>query len=162
MAKSRGRPFQAGNQFGKGRPKGSRNKFTLQMQEMLREYGPSIMRTCIARALKGDPVPLRLCMERLLAPQKEPKVNLRLGTLKDIPGMEKATKRLLKSICSGEISPDAGEKVAGILTDLLQAALRGRTSEETREPMPDFIVMTEPEERDESTQEAEKSDEEDP
>ena len=40
----RGRPFEPGNHFGRGRPKGSRNKRSLVANELLIEHGEAIVR----------------------------------------------------------------------------------------------------------------------
>jgi hypothetical protein len=67
----RGRPFEPGNQFGQGRPPGSKNKKSLLLQEMLLDHGEEIMLTLIKRAKKGDRAALALCVERLIPPLKE-------------------------------------------------------------------------------------------
>ena len=64
----RGRPFQPGNQFGKGRPKGRPNKKDLLLREILEDRGPEILNKVIADALEGKRTAQVLCMERLMAP----------------------------------------------------------------------------------------------
>jgi hypothetical protein len=53
----RGRPFEAGNEFGRGRPPGSRNQKTLVLQELLEEHAPALMRKALVMAMQGN-VPL--------------------------------------------------------------------------------------------------------
>ena len=48
MAK-RGRPFEAGNKFGRGRPLGSRNKKTRLIEELLDENSESLLHKALAR-----------------------------------------------------------------------------------------------------------------
>jgi hypothetical protein len=67
----RGRPFQPGNTFGSGRPRGSRNKKGLMLQELLLDNGEEIIQTLIDRAKKGDRAALALCMERLIPRLKD-------------------------------------------------------------------------------------------
>jgi hypothetical protein len=55
-----GRPFEAGNKFGRGRPTGSRNKRSIY-QEALESHGIEIIETCKLQALKKDATALRLC-----------------------------------------------------------------------------------------------------
>lgn len=43
MSTKRGRPFEPGNKFGKGRPPRSLNKKTWLVQQMLIENGPEIV-----------------------------------------------------------------------------------------------------------------------
>jgi hypothetical protein len=60
-----GRPFEKGNQMGRGRPRGSRNKRTM-FAEAMEGHGETIIKQCQVLALKADPTALRLCMDRLL------------------------------------------------------------------------------------------------
>jgi hypothetical protein len=65
MNKPRGRPFQSGNQFGRGRPKGRRNR-PKPGDDLLDKFEPYLMGECIRRALKeGDRTALRLYVERV-------------------------------------------------------------------------------------------------
>lgn len=67
----RGRPFQRGNTFGKGRPPGSPNKKSLAHKELLLDHGEELVGTTIALAKQGHPVALKLCMERLIPRLKD-------------------------------------------------------------------------------------------
>jgi hypothetical protein len=67
----RGRPFEPGNTFGRGRPRGSPNKKSLALQKLLLEHGPEIIKTVIDRAKKGERTALALCMERLIPRLKD-------------------------------------------------------------------------------------------
>jgi hypothetical protein len=67
----RGRPFQPGNQFGRGRPRGSPNKKSLLVREILLENGPEIMLKVVELAKKGDRTAMTLCVERLIARLKD-------------------------------------------------------------------------------------------
>ena len=49
----RGRPFEAGNKFGKGRPRGSRNKTTIAAQELLNSYSEPILRKALVDGATG-------------------------------------------------------------------------------------------------------------
>ena len=44
-SKTRGKPFQPGNTFGKGRPAGSRNKATLVLEALIEGQGEEIINT---------------------------------------------------------------------------------------------------------------------
>lgn len=65
MNRPRGRPFQPSNKYGRGRPKGSRNKATRAAQRLLEEHSEPLVRRCIIEAMKGNMPALRLCMERV-------------------------------------------------------------------------------------------------
>ena len=59
--------FTSGNS---GRPKGARNKKTLAVESLLEGQAEALTQTAISRALDGDCMALRLCMERIALPQK--------------------------------------------------------------------------------------------
>jgi hypothetical protein len=67
----RGRQFEPGNTSGPGRPRGSPNKKSLVLQELLVDQGGEIIKTLINRAKKGDRTALALCMERLIPRLKD-------------------------------------------------------------------------------------------
>ena len=54
--------FCAGNL---GRPKGARNKKTLALEALLDGEAEALTRTAIEKALDGDGLALRLCLERI-------------------------------------------------------------------------------------------------
>ena len=83
----RGRPFQPGNQFGRGRPAGSRNKKSLVLQEMLFDRSREVMLKVIGRAKEGDPVALKLCVERLIPRLKDVEVLPVEQSQKEDPGV---------------------------------------------------------------------------
>jgi hypothetical protein len=115
MGSSRGRPFEPGNKIGRGRPKGSRNKNRQEAQQLLDQHSKSITQKCIILAMQGDPIALRLCMERILPALREPSVLLprtKIGSASDVA----ATNQVVwTAIASGEITPDQGEKTAKVL-----------------------------------------------
>ena len=48
-----------------GRPKGSRNKATLAIESLLQGQAEALTQTAVSKALEGDSLALRLCMERI-------------------------------------------------------------------------------------------------
>src|SRR5258708_15725231 len=62
---------QSGNPT--GRPRGARNKATLELAALLHEAGPRLMQEGIDRALDGDSLILRCCIARLApVPRRRP------------------------------------------------------------------------------------------
>jgi hypothetical protein len=115
MAKGRGRPFPEGNQFGRGRPKGSKNRQRVWMQDLLDGHGEALMKKCMLDALHGDKPSMRLCMERLVAPRRDGSVQLSLPRIKTLADVDLATERVLRAIQSGSITPAEGETVTKVL-----------------------------------------------
>jgi hypothetical protein len=87
----RGKPFEAGNKFGKGRPRGSRNKRT-ELMELMEDHGEALIRQCQVMALKGNPTALRLCMERLMPPCRASNNRFRLPRMKTAADLVEALR----------------------------------------------------------------------
>jgi len=111
----RGRPFEAGNQYGRGRPKGSRNRRNRKVEEILEQYGEALIKKCIGEALQGNVRALRLCMERIVPALREPGVKLALPKGRTMEELEVAGDRLMRAIGAGNISPAEGEKIAAVI-----------------------------------------------
>jgi len=115
MDNVRGRPFQAGNQYGRGRPQGSRNKSTLAAQQILEQYSEPIMRKCIAQALGGDVRALKLCIERVTPVRRNSRVKLSLPAIETAKDLGAATQKTLAAVKNGKITPTEGESVVNIV-----------------------------------------------
>ena len=72
--------FTSGNS---GRPKGSRNKKTLAIESLLEGQAEALTQTAISKALEGDGLALRLCMERIAPAPKDKSVLFLLPDMKD-------------------------------------------------------------------------------
>lgn len=113
----RGRPFQPGNTFGRGRPKGSRNKTTRKAQELLDKYYEPIFQKLISMAIKGDPVALRLCVERLFPARRDGYVQIPLSGTQTLVDVAASSAKVLQGVSRGQITPMEGEIISGILED---------------------------------------------
>ena len=107
--------FQPGNQYGRGRPQGSRNKATIALQTLLEGEGEAITRVAVERAKSGDATALRLCFERLIPEQKDRTVNLNFGSIQTIAGVAQAIDTLLQAVGNGEITPSEASTLATVL-----------------------------------------------
>ena len=66
-------PFEKGQSGNPaGRPRGSRSRATMALQDMLARDAESIARTAINLAKHGNIPALRICMDRLLPPRRKP------------------------------------------------------------------------------------------
>ena len=115
MSNVRGRPFQPGNQYGRGRPKGSRNKSTLAAQQLLEQYSEPIMRKCIAQALNGDVRALKLCMERVTPIRRNSLVKVNLPAIESAKDLGAITQKILAAVKNGKIAPIEGESFVNIV-----------------------------------------------
>jgi hypothetical protein len=111
-----GRPFQPGNQYGKGRPAGSRNKATIALEALLDGEGEALTRKAIELALAGSETALRLCVERLIPPRRERLVRLRLPSdVTTAKGTSRATGSVLRAVAQGEITTGEAVQLANVL-----------------------------------------------
>lgn len=111
-SKTRGRPFAEGNP---GRPPGARHKATLAIEALLEGEAETIGRTCIARALGGDSVALRLVMERIAPVRRGRPVTFNLPEVANARDVVSAIGCVLRAVADGEITPDEGTLVANVL-----------------------------------------------
>jgi len=107
----RGRPFQPGNKFGRGRPKGSRNKQALALQKLIDENGPKLLLKAMAEAAKGDASLLRLFAKHELDRTKDhlpPIGPLPLGTIQELTQSQQI---IINEVASGALTPLQGARV---------------------------------------------------
>jgi hypothetical protein len=115
MSQPRGRPLAPGNTLGRGRPRGSRNKTTLALQEMLGQHGEALMKKCVVMAMQGDRAAMRVCMERLLPPRKQSPVQFRLPPIRTAAELAKAQARMLEAFSRGQLTPAEAETINNLV-----------------------------------------------
>ena len=64
-----------------GKTKGTRNKKTLAIERLLEGQAEALTQTAISKALEGDGLALRLCMERIAPAPKDKSVSFPLWGL---------------------------------------------------------------------------------
>jgi len=102
----RGRPFrpgQSGNPA--GRPKGARNRATLAAEALLEGEAEALTRKAIELALAGDPLALRLCLERIVPPRKERPIALPLPAITSSSDVPEAIATVLAAVAEGSVTP---------------------------------------------------------
>ena len=116
-----------------GRPPGSRNRASLQMESLLEGDAEQLTRKAIELALAGDTTALRLCLERIIPPRKDRPIHLMLPPLENIQQISMAMARVSVAIGEGEITPTEGEVLSNILIahmDVMLKADRERRKDE--------------------------------
>jgi hypothetical protein len=115
MIKPRGRPFEPGNKYGRGRPKGSRNR-PKTGDELLDKFEPHLMSECIRRALKeGDRTALRLCVERINPTRRGVPLLFKLPTIRSARDAERAAEKVAQALQRGECTPPEAIEVMRFL-----------------------------------------------
>jgi Family of unknown function (DUF5681) len=110
MAFSKG---QSGNPAGK--PPGARHRATMAAEALLDGEVQALTRKAIERALEGDGVALRLCLERILPARKDRPVKFDLPPVETASDISKALGAIAKSMAAGELTPDEAGTVATVM-----------------------------------------------
>ena len=100
--------FSSGNS---GRPRGFRNKAKLAIESLLQGQAEALTQTAIKKALEGDSVALRLCMDRIAPPPKDPAVTFSMPTMRNAIDAAEATGSVLRAVIEGELTPQLRQRV---------------------------------------------------
>ena len=98
-----------------GRPKGARNKKAVAIESLLEEQAEALTQTAISKALEGDGLALRLCMERIAPAPKDKSVSFPLPDMNDAMDASKAASSVLTAVSEGELTPIEGTRVMGLI-----------------------------------------------
>ena len=104
--------FSAGNS---GRPRGSRNKATLAIESLLQGQAEALTQTALTKALEGDSVALRLCMDRIAPPPKDAAVTFSMPTMCNAMDATEAAGSVLRAVSEGELTPLEATRVMGLI-----------------------------------------------
>ncbi|MER2269088.1 DUF5681 domain-containing protein [Methylobacterium oxalidis] len=114
----RGRPFAAGNS---GRPKGARNKASQAVDLLLEGEAEALTRKAVEKALEGDTVALRLCLDRIAPARKDRHIPFALPPIKTAADAVTASTALVAAVAEGELTPSE----AAELGRLVETVVRG-------------------------------------
>ncbi len=106
-------PGQSGNP--KGRPAGSRSKATILLQAMIEGEGEAVVRAMVDAAKGGDVAAGRALLDRLVPPSKSRPVRIELPPIEAPGDVTKAIGAILDEVAGGNITPDEGAAVAGLV-----------------------------------------------
>jgi Family of unknown function (DUF5681) len=114
---------QSGNP--RGKPRGARNRATLLAEALLDGEAEALTRKAIEKALEGDGMALRLCLERVLPARKERPIFFSMPAIASAGDAAKAMGALLAAVAAGNVTPsEAGEvsKIVDAYVEVLQVA----------------------------------------
>jgi hypothetical protein len=89
---------------------------TRAIEELLEGEGEALTRKAIEKALDGDIVALRLCLDRIAPPRKDVPVSVALPPVKSAADAVGASAALLEAVVAGEVTPDEAARVMVLLT----------------------------------------------
>ena len=104
--------FSTGNT---GRPKGSRNKATIAIESLLQGQAEALTQTAITKALGGDSLALRLCMERIAPAPKDQPASFNLPKMNNALDASEAAGSVLTAVSEGELTPIEATRVIGLI-----------------------------------------------
>lgn len=109
---TRGRPFEPGNP---GRPRGARHKTTMLAEKLMADDVEGVTKAVIDAARTGDMAAARIILDRLVPVRKGRPVEIDLPEVRTAGDVLAAMGAVLDHVADGEITPDEGATVAGIL-----------------------------------------------
>ena len=104
--------FTSGNS---GRRKGARNKKTLAIESLLEGQAEALTQTAISKALDGDSMALKLCMERIAPAPKDNTVSFALPQINNALDASQAASSVLTAVSEGNITPIEATRVMGLI-----------------------------------------------
>ena len=105
----RGRPFQPGNKFGRGRPPGSRNKVARVCQDTLDSHAETLTKKCLYMAFQGNTTAMRLCMERLTPARRHRTLQFKMPPVRTVADVATASESVLSGVARGLLTPAEGQ-----------------------------------------------------
>jgi Family of unknown function (DUF5681) len=114
----RGRPFEKGRSGNPlGRRVGCRNRTTIAAEALLAGEAETLTRRAVELALVGDPIALRLCIERILPQCRERAVKFALPPIESAGAMKAVTSAL----AGGMITPGEAATIAAVVDTFVRA-----------------------------------------
>lgn len=88
----------------------------MAIEALLEGQHEALTQAAIGKALEGDTVALRLCLDRLAPPRKDAPISIQLPPVKSADDTVAASTAVLAAMSSGEITPDEAGRVMALLT----------------------------------------------
>jgi hypothetical protein len=99
----------------RGKPRGALHRATRAAQELLDGEAQELTRRCIELAKEGNPLALKLCLERLIPTARERPLSLKLPRVKGPADLPKALRTILEAAAAGEITPGEGQALTAMI-----------------------------------------------
>lgn len=99
-----------------GKTKGARHRTTLAVEALLEGQHAALTQKAIAKALEGDTVALRLCLDRIAPARKDAPITLDLPPVRSAQDAVDASAAVLAALAAGDVTPDEAGRVMALLT----------------------------------------------
>jgi hypothetical protein len=88
-----------------GRPKGCRDRANRAAATLLAEEAEALARKAVELALGGDPLALKLCLERLVGPCRERAVEFAMPAIRSAADLTAAVAAIADAAAEGRLTP---------------------------------------------------------
>jgi hypothetical protein len=85
-------------------------------ESLLQGDAKRITRKCVEMAKAGDPIAMKLAMERIAPPRKDHFVDLKLPKLKTANDAVKASSLIIQAVSEGKITPGEADELSKLIT----------------------------------------------
>ena len=107
--------FALGNSVGANKA-GSRHRVTKAVEALLEGQHEALTQKAIDKALEGDGMALRLCLDRIAPPRKDAPISFPLPPILTAADTVQASSSLLAAVAEGEVTPDEAGRIMALLT----------------------------------------------
>ncbi len=97
-----------------GRPKGIKDK-RVALRSLFESHADKLAKQAINLALAGDVQALRICVDRIIPPVREDRLQIDLPPIADAAGCAEAQDVITRAVATGELLPSQGEALAGLV-----------------------------------------------
>jgi len=139
----RGRPFERGNKFGRGRPRGSRNQISQEARELLLTFKGTVVRKSVLEAAKkdnGDNRLLAKLLDHILRMEREQRISIGRLPTATADDINYSSAKIMQLAAGGKIGVAEAAELAGMLEnrrktiETVELAQRVRALEARDEP----------------------------
>jgi hypothetical protein len=121
-ARKQGGGFQKGQSGNpRGRPMGSRNNATLACEALLEGQAEALTQKAVDMALAGDPVALRICLERICPVRKDRAVRFPLPPITSARDAADIAAAIAQAVAAGHITPSEAAELGKVIEIYIRA-----------------------------------------
>jgi hypothetical protein len=110
---------QSGNP--RGRPAGSRNNATLACEALLEGQAEALTQKAVDMALAGDPVALRICLERICPVRKDRAVRFPLPPITSPRDAADIAAAVAEAVAAGHVTPSEAAEIGKVIDTYVRA-----------------------------------------
>lgn len=103
-----------------GRPRGSFNHATRIAQDLIDGEAEALMRNLIDKAIRGDVVALRLCVDRILPPKRSQPLAIKIERLENIHDVHRAFGQIVGAMNEGWVGTSELSATISLLSEFVK------------------------------------------